>query len=128
MVSREADAGREGHATEAIDRSYLARFTLGNIALEREVLQLFAEQLPRYVAQMRAADSDKEWKVAVHTIKGSALAVGAQRLAGAAQTAERLDLEAAPGDRARLRRQAADAIAAAAEEASAYIACVFATA
>ena len=53
-----------GGIVEPIDRGYLARVTLGNRVLEREVLELFAGQLPVYVAQLRAADSEKDWKFA----------------------------------------------------------------
>jgi HPt (histidine-containing phosphotransfer) domain-containing protein len=77
-----------------IDRAYLARFTLGNAALEREVLQLFADQVPLYVQALGAARSRKAWKDAAHTIKGSASAVGAWRLARFAEIAERVDVEA----------------------------------
>lgn len=108
-------------STEPIDRAYLARFTLGNAALEREVLELFAAQVPLYVLQLRAAVTHKAWKDAAHTIKGSALAVGAHRLASLAQVAERLDVEA---DRA----HAIAAVAAGADEACRHIACLFATA
>jgi HPt (histidine-containing phosphotransfer) domain-containing protein len=114
-------------ASEPIDRSYLARFTLGNAALEREVLQLFADQLPRYLAQLRTPASPKDWKLALHSIKGSARGIGAQRLACVAQLAESLDLEADPEHRERLQRQAMDAVVAAAEEVCAHIACLFAT-
>ncbi len=117
-----------GSSAEPFDRDYLARVTLGNGVLEREVLELFAGQLPVYVEQLRAADSQKGWRFAAHTIKGSASAVGAHRLAGLAHTAECLDWDDEPADRERLRRQAADAIAAASDEACRYVACLFATA
>lgn len=117
-----------GGVDEPIDRGYLARVTLGNRVLEREVLELFAGQLLVYVAQLRAADSEKDWKFLAHTIKGSALAVGANKLANLAHMAERLDLDTEPADLERLRRQAAVGVAAASEEACHYIACLFATA
>jgi len=117
-----------GGIVEPIDRGYLARVTLGNRVLEREVLELFAGQLLVYVAQLRAADSEKDWKFLAHTIKGSALAVGANKLANLAHMAERLDLDAEPADLERMRRQAIDGVAAASEEACNYIACLFATA
>jgi HPt (histidine-containing phosphotransfer) domain-containing protein len=81
-------------AAEPIDRVYLARFTLGNAALEREVLELFAAQAPVYVARLREAATSKDWKEAGHTIKGSASAIGAWRLARFAEMAERIDLDA----------------------------------
>jgi HPt (histidine-containing phosphotransfer) domain-containing protein len=122
----DADITQEGSTGEPIDRRYLARFTLGNKALEREVLELFAGQMPRYVEQLHAAASAKEWALAAHTIKGSALAVGARRLASLAQMAERLDVEGNPASGQTMRRDAAAAVAAASDEACSYIAFLFA--
>jgi HPt (histidine-containing phosphotransfer) domain-containing protein len=110
-----------------VDRGYLARFTLGNAALEREILELFAAQMPHYVAQLHAARSSKEWFLAAHTIKGSALAVGAQQLARSAQSAESLDVEADRTDGALERRDAMEAIEAASDEACRFISDLFAT-
>jgi HPt (histidine-containing phosphotransfer) domain-containing protein len=115
-------------STAPIDHAYLARFTLGNAALEREVLELFAAQAVLYVAQLREAVTRKAWKDAAHGIKGSARAVGARRLASLAQFAEQLDVEADLPDREACREQAAAAVAEGAEEACRYIACLFATA
>lgn len=120
------DATQMPSTGEPIDRRYLARFTLGNMALEREILELFAGQMPRYVEQLRAAANAKEWMLAAHTIKGSALAVGARRLASLAQMAERLDVDANLADSQIMRRDAADAVAAASNEACRYIAFLFA--
>ena len=111
---------------DPIDRDFLGRFTQGNTALEREVLELFAHHMPQYLAQLRSAATPSDWKHAAHSIKGSALAVGARALAAAAESAERTDM-AAPGA-ADLRRHSADAVAAAADEVCRYIACLFATA
>jgi HPt (histidine-containing phosphotransfer) domain-containing protein len=111
---------------DPIDREFLCRFTGGNTALEREVLELFVEQLPIYLTQMREAGTASDWKHAAHSIKGSAMAVGAHALAAAAQSAERIDSDAQ--DVSQLRRQSADAVAAAAAEVRDYIACLFATA
>lgn len=122
----EADAAQRAGADEPIDLAYLARFTLGNAGLEREILELFAGQMPLYVEQLRAADSPKAWGLAAHTIKGSALAVGAHKLARLAQMAERLDVDAVAVDG--VGAQAADAVAAASDEVCRYIACRFATA
>ena len=122
------EAQEVGGIAEPIDRGYLTRVTLGNRVLEREVLELFAGQLQSYVEQLRAANSEKDWKFLAHTIKGSALAVGANKLANLAHMAECLDFGAEPVDRERLRRQAADGVAAASAEVCRYIACLFATA
>src|SRR5436189_4136448 len=74
-----ADSG-DKLAGDPIDRTYLARFTMGNSAVEHEVLHLFADQVPRYLQQLRDASVDKAWQQAAHTIKGSASAIGAWRL------------------------------------------------
>ena len=118
----------EVNDSQPIDRAFLARFTRGNAALEREVLELFARQLPIYVEQLRAAANAKDWKEAAHGIKGSAMAVGAHRLAGCALAAERLDFDVGDADSGTSRRQALDALEAASAEACRYIACLFATA
>lgn len=122
----EAEAAQWADPDEPIDVAYLARFTLGNTRLEREILELFAGQMPLYVEQLRAADSRKTWELAAHAIKGSALAVGAHKLASLAQMAERLDVDAGAADG--VGAQAADAVAAASDKVCRYIACRFATA
>jgi len=73
-----------------VDLVHLARYTLGERSLEREVLELFCTQSVLYLEQLRAAMSDKAWKDAAHSLKGSARAVGAWRAAQAAERAEAL--------------------------------------
>jgi HPt (histidine-containing phosphotransfer) domain-containing protein len=73
-----------------VDLVHLSRYTLGERALEREVLELFCTQSVLYLEQLRAAMSDKAWKEAAHSLKGSASAVGAWRAAQAAERAETL--------------------------------------
>lgn len=95
-----ADYGGDGHplatcdSSEAgvrpVDRKHLARYTLGDAALEEEVLGLFLEQLPKTVAALRSAATDKDWLHAAHTLKGSARCIGAWRLARTGEQAERL--------------------------------------
>ncbi len=101
-----------------IDRKHLARYTLGNMALEEEILGLFLEQLPKTIAALRTAASDRDWTVAAHTLKGSSRCVGAWRLARTGEQAERL------GGIANRRAclEAVLRIEAAAEEARAFIA------
>lgn len=77
-------------AADPVDLNHLRRFTLGDQELEREVLRLFIEQAPVTIANLKCADSDREWTSAAHTLKGSARAVGAWRLAELAEQAERL--------------------------------------
>jgi HPt (histidine-containing phosphotransfer) domain-containing protein len=88
-----------------VDLVHLRRFTLGNQALEREVLQLFADQAPVILRRMELARTDKAWRDAAHTLKGSAGAVGAHAVARAAAEAELLrgDETAWPAGIARVR-------------------------
>jgi HPt (histidine-containing phosphotransfer) domain-containing protein len=71
-----------------IDLAHLRRYTMGDRQLEQEILGLFVEELPKTLAGLRKAQTAREWHVAAHTLKGSARAVGAWRLARAAQIAE----------------------------------------
>jgi HPt (histidine-containing phosphotransfer) domain-containing protein len=71
-----------------IDHAHLARYTMGNRALEIEVLQLFAGQAPSTLASLRDAGCAKSWHMAAHTLKGSARCVGAKVVAGLAEEAE----------------------------------------
>jgi HPt (histidine-containing phosphotransfer) domain-containing protein len=103
-----------------VDLAYLARFTLGNVALEREVLQLFAAQMPLYLDALRKARVRKAWREAAHSIKGSAWAVGAWRLAGCAQFAERVEMDGELAPQAE-RENAVVGVARAAEEACRFI-------
>jgi HPt (histidine-containing phosphotransfer) domain-containing protein len=73
-----------------IDRAHLARYTFGSVELELEVLGLFAGQAPETLAMLTAADQTKAWRDAAHTLKGSARAVGAWRVADRAAEAEAL--------------------------------------
>ena len=98
----------------AVDLQHLSRYTLGDRALEAEVLALFAMQLPATIDALRGAGGETEWRTAAHTLKGSARTVGAWRLAQLAAEAEHL---AAVRDRGVVA-----AIAAAAREAEAFIA------
>ena len=73
-----------------IDHTFLARYTFGNRALEIEVLQLFAHQAPDYLEALKSAATEKSWRDAAHTLKGSARAVGALQVAERAERAEAL--------------------------------------
>ncbi len=88
-----------------VDLVHLRRFTLGNRALELEVLQMFAEQAPLILDRLQHARTDKAWRDAAHTLKGSAGAIGAHAVARAAAEAELLrgDEAAWPAGVARIR-------------------------
>ena len=109
-----------GREHRPVDLQHLARYTLGERALAREVLELFCTQSVLYLEQLRAAMSDRDWRDAAHSLKGSARAVGAWRAAKAAERAEALQ-----GDVLTQYRSAQiDEIEASLREAEAYIASV----
>jgi HPt (histidine-containing phosphotransfer) domain-containing protein len=99
-----------------IDLVHLARMTLGERSLEREVLQLFDRQAAILMGRMQAAPPGAMAALA-HTLKGSARAIGAVRVARAAETVEFVDT----GDAADVARAIA-ALVAATEEARTFIA------
>ncbi|HXW26744.1 MAG TPA: Hpt domain-containing protein [Xanthobacteraceae bacterium] len=99
-----------------IDLVHLARMTLGDRGLEREVLALFDRQATVLVSRLRAASPGSVTSVA-HTLKGSARGVGAWRVAAAAEAVE----QAASGGEGDLAA-AIGRLAAVAEEARAVIA------
>jgi HPt (histidine-containing phosphotransfer) domain-containing protein len=74
-------------AGEPIDRAHLARMTFGDAALERELLQLFDRQAAILVTRMHAGDTAMVAALA-HTLKGSAVGVGAVEVAEAAGAVE----------------------------------------
>jgi HPt (histidine-containing phosphotransfer) domain-containing protein len=87
-VADEQRTGFRGAATPPVDLGHLRRFTMGNIALEREVLQLFVEQAPITLVHLEQAATEKAWRDAAHTLKGSASAIGAHAIARTAAEAE----------------------------------------
>lgn len=100
-----------------IDRAHLMRYSLGSLALEREVLGLFMAQLPLSIEQLRFATTDREWQIAAHTIKGSARAVGARHVARVAAEAESAPAVLDEVARARIL----DALEQAGEQVAAYV-------
>ena len=70
-----------------IDLVHLARMTLGDRSLEREVLQLFDRQSSLLIARMHTA-APAAIAALAHTLKGSARGIGAWRVARAAELVE----------------------------------------
>ncbi len=70
-----------------IDEDHLGRMTLGDRALEREVLEIFARQTTLSMDRLAGAQPARAAAVA-HTLKGSARGVGAWRVARAAERLE----------------------------------------
>ncbi len=75
-----------------IDFAHLARQTLGDRELEREVLHMFVEQAQSVRRRLAAAD-EKERRFLSHALKGSARGVGAFPIAECVGA-----IEETPGD------------------------------
>lgn len=71
-----------------IDIDHLRRMTLGDEALEREVLTMFSAQASRLTQALAALPADAP--ALAHTLKGSARAIGAFAVGDAAAHLERL--------------------------------------
>ncbi len=103
---------------QPLDMQHLGRYTLGDRELEHEILGLFTDQLPKTIAALKKAATPKDWQMSAHTLKGSARAVGAWRLAKCAAFAEKIDF---PADQA-ARHDALTNLEAATAEACAFVA------
>jgi Hpt domain len=73
--------------TQPIDRTHLFRMTLGDHALECEVLRLFNQQADLLLARMGQMDPAGIAALA-HTLQGSARGIGAWGVARAAEVVE----------------------------------------
>ena len=68
-------------ASEVIfDRAHLAQYTMDSPELEREIVGLFVAQLPGILERLLNVSSRADWRIATHTLKGSALAIGACKI------------------------------------------------
>lgn len=109
-----ADAPSLSPDDRPIDLVHLARMTMGDRSLEREVLQLFDRQSSLLIARMRTA-APASIATLAHTLNGSARGIGAWRVARAAEALELAD----PGSEA---GAALDRLSAASDEARLLIA------
>ncbi|MGB3457145.1 MAG: Hpt domain-containing protein [Litorimonas sp.] len=80
-----------------IDFDHLNRYVAGDVALTREIFSLFTHQTEMWGRGLDSASDDEVWGSVTHSLKGSARAVGAMRLASLCEQAEAL-----VGDRNRL--------------------------
>lgn len=73
---------------QPIDRDHLQRATLGDRALERELLAMFQTQLAEARTRLAGADAAERSRIA-HAIKGAARGLGAFEIADCAAKIER---------------------------------------
>ena len=96
----------------AIDLVHLARQTMDDPGLENELLEMFDRQSQRIVAdlmEIEQGDARAQANLA-HKLRGSALAIGARRVANAARALEESCLAGAV-DQAPLRQALEQAVA-----------------
>jgi HPt (histidine-containing phosphotransfer) domain-containing protein len=82
---------QNSHSGRPIDLAHLSRQTMGDRALETEILGMFAKQMSGARASMGNANADERKRLA-HTIKGTARSVGAFPVADVAERIERAPL------------------------------------
>lgn len=71
----------------AIDTQHLSRMTLGELSLQREVLALFNRQADILLPRIRQG-APAVAAASAHTLKGSAVGIGAFKVARAAEAVE----------------------------------------
>jgi HPt (histidine-containing phosphotransfer) domain-containing protein len=78
-----------------LDIEHLHDMTLGDVSLEREVLQLFDRQAALVLERLACAQASVVASCA-HTVKGSARGIGAWRVARAAEQVEQVAVADGP--------------------------------
>jgi HPt (histidine-containing phosphotransfer) domain-containing protein len=73
----------------AIDTEHLSRMTLGELTLQREVLALFDRQADMLLPRIREG-APATAAASAHTLKGSAVGIGAFKVARAVEEVERV--------------------------------------
>jgi HPt (histidine-containing phosphotransfer) domain-containing protein len=106
--------------TGAVDFAHLERYAGGDMALVEEVLGLFRQQAEIWTRLLDPAAPAEAWRDAAHSLKGSALGIGAFALADECEAAE-LAAGADLGERTVLVDHVRTALAAALADVAAYL-------
>jgi HPt (histidine-containing phosphotransfer) domain-containing protein len=96
---------------EVLDLAHLSRYSMGDRALEAELLSLFRAQVRIQASAIALADGAESWKFATHTLKGVARTIGAWRIARTATALETLGFDGPPEERTALMSQLEEQIA-----------------
>ncbi len=75
-----------------VDLARLARYTMGNNAIEREVLELFRRQTKLYLDKLSKTTQNDAWLETIRVLKASARSIGAWSLLRTAEEAETIAL------------------------------------
>ena len=86
--------------TGAVNFTHLETYAAGDQGVVDEVLAIFREQAAMWMRLLDPAAEGEAWRDAAHTLKGSALGVGAFALADECEAAEQADADV--GKRTRL--------------------------
>ncbi|HEY4030849.1 MAG TPA: Hpt domain-containing protein [Caulobacteraceae bacterium] len=103
----------------AIDFSHLEHYVGGDLAIIREVLALFSDQARTVLPLLDPAGPADQWRGAAHSLKGSALGIGAQALATACGDAEQAR-DAPAAEKVAARARIADCLGAVLMDIAAY--------
>lgn len=109
------NASKSAPRADILDRAHLDRQTLGDPALAREILNLFKAEAPSILDTLRrlcACAEHLEAADLAHRLRGSALAIGAPGVVGAAEAFEAAHPAARAAALPTLERAVAEAIAA----------------
>jgi len=71
-----------------VDLVHLDQYTLGDRALQAELLQLFRTQLKNQTKTLVSCNTEDDWKSGVHTLKGAARSIGARQVCEVAEAME----------------------------------------
>lgn len=93
-----------------LDLDHLQGYTMGNKALEREVLVLFRGQSRIYFGKLSEAGDSDSWRSAAHVLRISASSIGAWKLEMTSQNAENFRFRKRNGNRLRLIAMLAEQI------------------
>jgi hypothetical protein len=106
--------------TGAVDFAHLERYAGHDQALVDEVLSIFREQAAMWLRLLDPRAPGEAWRDAAHSLKGSALGVGAWALADECEAAER-ETGAAEAERAAALDRIRDALDLALADVAAYV-------
>ena len=72
---------RKSTDCDVLDLEHLRQYTFGDDELENELISLFRLQIIQQLNAINNVSDPDEWKLAIHTLKGSARGVGAHEIA-----------------------------------------------
>ncbi|MEO1405767.1 MAG: Hpt domain-containing protein [Pseudomonadota bacterium] len=76
-----------------LDADHLSNMTCADVSLAMEVIDIFRQQTDIWSRMLDPSSPQQQWADGAHSLKGSALSVGAMRLADACKSAETLGRE-----------------------------------